>query len=90
MFKFTYKQTIRHRVTAKCPRHPRYNPEKDGRDGIKGGCGTCWTLFDLHQARLRLDAAIHEFGRRAIPWTPPAKPRQPKPEPTADANRGTP
>ena len=28
MLKFTYKQTIRERVQANCPRHPRYNPEK--------------------------------------------------------------
>jgi hypothetical protein len=44
MLKFNYKLTVRERVTAKCVRHPRYNPEKEGRAGIKGGCSTCWNL----------------------------------------------
>jgi len=35
MLKFVYKQKIRERVNAKCQRHPRYNPELDGREGIK-------------------------------------------------------
>lgn len=76
MLKFTYKKTIRESVHAKCERHPRYNPERDGRDGIKGGCATCWQLYDLDQARIRLDTAIRDFERRAVPWTTPTKPRR--------------
>lgn len=53
-------------MKAKCERHPRYNPEREGRGGIKGGCSTCFSLFDLHQARLSLDAAHREFLRRAL------------------------
>ena len=68
MLKFDYKQTIRERITAKCPKHPRYNPEKEGGGRIKGACSTCYSLHDLHQVRLKLDAAIHEFIRRAGPW----------------------
>ena len=68
MLKFNYKLIVRERVQAKCQRHPRYNPEKDGRSGIKGGCSTCWNLYELQNARLRLDAAVHEFTRRAGPW----------------------
>jgi hypothetical protein len=69
MFQFTYKLKVAERVKAKCERHPRYNPERDGRGGIKGGCSTCFSLYDLHQARLSLDAAHREFLRRAVPWT---------------------
>ena len=69
MFQFNYKLKVSERVKAKCDRHPRYNPERDGRGGIKGGCSTCFSLFDLHQARLSLDAAHREFLRRALPWT---------------------
>ena len=65
MFPFHYKLKVSERVKAKCNRHPRYNPERDGRGGIKGGCSTCFSLFDLHQARLSLDAAHREFLRRA-------------------------
>ena len=55
MLQFTYKLKLTERVKAKCSRHPRYNPEKDGRAGIRGGCSTCFSLYDLHQARLALD-----------------------------------
>ena len=78
MLKFTYKQTIRERVTAKCSRHPRYNPEREGRNGIKGGCSTCYGLHDLHQSRLQLDAAIRHFQRLAGPWSRQSKPRVPR------------
>ena len=61
MFQFNYKLKVSERVKAKCNRHPRYNPEREGRGGIKGGCSTCFSLFDLHQARLSLDAAHREF-----------------------------
>lgn len=81
MLKFTYKQTIRERVTAKCSRHPRYNPEKEGRSGIKGGCSTCYGLHDLPQSRLQLDAAIRHFQRLAGPWSRPSKPRGPEAQP---------
>ena len=75
MFQFTYKLRVTERVKAKCDRHPRYNPERDGRGGIKGGCSTCYSLFDLHQARLSLDAAHREFLRRVLPWTRVRQPR---------------
>jgi hypothetical protein len=75
MFQFTYKLKVTERVKAKCERHPRYNPERDGRDGIKGGCSACFSLYDLYQARLTLDAAHREFLRKAIPWARSYKPR---------------
>jgi hypothetical protein len=75
MFQFTYKLKVSERVKAKCERHPRYNPERDGRGGVKGGCSTCFSLYDLHQARLSLDAAHREFLRRALPWTRIRPPR---------------
>jgi hypothetical protein len=77
MFQFNYKLKVSERAKAKCERHPRYNPERDGRGGIKGGCSTCFSLFDLHQARLSLDAAHREFLRRALPWTRVRRPPHP-------------
>lgn len=67
MLKFTYKLKLIERVTAKCSRHPRYSPEKDGRGGIKGGCSGCFALFDLYQSRLALEAAVQKFQRLAAP-----------------------
>jgi hypothetical protein len=75
MLQFNYKLKISERVKAKCDRHPRYNPERDGRGGIKGGCSTCYSLFDLYQAMLSLDAAHREFLRGALPWTRVRRPR---------------
>jgi hypothetical protein len=75
MLQFSYKLKVSERVKAKCEKHPRYNPERDGRGGIKSGCSTCFSLYDLHQARLILDSAHHEFLRKAIPWTRSITPR---------------
>jgi len=69
MLQFTYKLKINERVKGKCSRHTRYNPEKDGRAGIRGACSCCFSLYDLYQARLALDVAHREFVRRAGPWS---------------------
>ena len=76
MLQFTYKLKITERVKGKCERHPRYNPEKDGRAGIRGACSCCFSLCDLYQARVTLDAAQREFIRRAMPWARPREPRR--------------
>ena len=78
MYKLSYKLSVRERVSAKCERHPGYNPEKHGRGGIKGGCSTCFNLYDLHMARVALDAAVHQFVRRAGPWSMPRESRRRK------------
>jgi hypothetical protein len=47
MFQFTYKLKVAERVKAKCERHPRYNPERDGEEASKADarpvflCTTC-------------------------------------------------
>ena len=84
MLKFTHKVQVRERVVARCDRHPRYNPEKDGRAGIKGGCSACWSLYDLLDARLKLDAAVREFLRRAGPWAQPRAIRKHRDDPEAE------
>ncbi|MBB5060775.1 hypothetical protein HDF16_005511 [Granulicella aggregans] len=81
MMKFTFKLKVTERITAKCSRHPRYNPEKEGRNGIKGGCSGCFALFDLYQSRLALEAAVQKFQRLACPWARPRQPRTHKPTP---------
>jgi hypothetical protein len=85
MLQFTYKLKLTERVKAKCSRHPRYNHVKDGRAGIRGGCSTCFSLYDLHQARIALDAAQREFVRRAGRGRGNANPERGKP-PTQPRN----
>jgi len=91
MLQFTYKLKITERVKGKCSRHPRYNPEKDGRAGIRGGCSCCFSLYDLYQARMALDAAQREFIRRAAPWVRSRQPRRTETasetEPSSDVPR---
>lgn len=78
MLHFSYKLKLTERVTAKCSRHPRYNPEEDGRGGIKGGCHGCFALYDLYQSRLALEAAVVKFQRLASPWARIRQPRKHK------------
>jgi hypothetical protein len=68
MLEFTYRVAIKKRVKAVCQKHPRFDPETKGRGGIVGGCTTCAALCDLQETRLKLDAAVREFERRAAPW----------------------
>ena len=63
MLQFSYKLKVSERVKAKCARHPRYNPERDGRGGIKGGCSTCFSLYDPSgkaHARFRASRVFEE------------------------------
>lgn len=79
MLKFRYKLKVNENVAAKCPRHLRYNSEVDGKGGIRGACPTCFDIYELHQARLKLEAAAREFSRRAAPWIRPRKPGSKRP-----------
>jgi hypothetical protein len=90
MLQFTYKLKITERVKAKCERHPRYNPEKGGRAGIRGGCSCCFSLYDLYRARMALDAAQREFIRRAAPWTRPRERRHTNSASEAEPSSGVP
>jgi hypothetical protein len=77
MLQFTYRLSVKERIKARCPRHPRYNPETQGQGGIIGGCSTCSDLYDLLDARKKLDAAAREFARRAGPWVAKGMGREP-------------
>ena len=75
MLQFTYKLKLTERVKAKCCRHPRYNPEKDGRAGIRGGCSTCSpsttsTRPALHSMQ-RSGSSYAELGRGYATRTAP-------------------
>lgn len=49
-----YKVTVR--VGGKCPKHIRYNPEKQGEGAIKSGCAFCSNLAALHRRVVELRA----------------------------------
>jgi hypothetical protein len=52
---------IRARWQGKCPKHPRYNPDKDGEVGIKGGCATCTVLLDVFHSWKKMEAFTRSF-----------------------------
>ena len=68
LYKLHYKLKLSERVLAKCVKHPRYNPETDGRSGIKERCSTCYTILNLFEAKASLDEAVRNFTKRASPW----------------------
>lgn len=41
---------IKIEARAKCKKHPRYDPAKDGLGGIVGGCLACNRVLSIHQA----------------------------------------
>lgn len=45
---------IKANLKAKCPKHPRYSPERGGREAVRGECPFCLLLceIDLHASRL--------------------------------------
>jgi hypothetical protein len=39
--------TIKLKAKLTCPKHKKFNPEKDGEGGIKGGCAVCFAIHDV-------------------------------------------
>lgn len=68
MFQFTYKLKVAERVKGKCERHPRYNPERDGRGGIKGGCSPVSLCIPFSKRGSRLTQPTATFLKKTDPW----------------------
>jgi len=49
------------KLYARCAKHPRYNPEKDGQGGIKGACAECSHLLKLYEAAFHLKCSERIF-----------------------------
>jgi hypothetical protein len=58
-----YKARVK--AAVKCPKHPRHNPDKDGRGPIKGDCVTCNPVVDAYRAVLSIRAAQQEVEKCA-------------------------
>lgn len=84
MLKFRFKLKINDAIEAKCPRHPRFNPEKEGHN-FKGGCSTCQKLWNVYRAKLELERAVRLFQRESGPWIKYRQPRATKPAAAPDA-----
>lgn len=74
MLKFKVKLKLNDSIEAKCPKHPRFNPEKEG-NNIKAGCSTCHTLYDLYRSKLEFERSLRILQRNCAPWLKYRKPR---------------
>lgn len=43
---------IKIKWTSHCMKHPKYNPEKQGSGGIRGGCMSCEALLKVYESSL--------------------------------------
>ena len=46
MLRLKINLRVRRSVRVKCPRHPRYNPEREGAGAIRGGCRYCLAMYE--------------------------------------------
>jgi hypothetical protein len=72
------KIKINSRVEAKCDRHIRYNPEKDGRGGIKAGCTRCEYLYAIFNTWQTFQNAMRDYQQMTAQFEK-VKPRVKKP-----------
>jgi hypothetical protein len=61
------KLKVTERVKGKCGRRPRYNPERDGRGGIKGGCSPASLCIPFSKRGSRLTQPIATFLKKTRP-----------------------
>lgn len=53
--------TIKVKWKGKCPKHPRFNPEKQGVGAIRGGCETCNQLVSVYRQVSVARNQMHTF-----------------------------
>ena len=64
MMSFTYRLKVRESVKAKCPRHPRYNPEHDGAGAIRDGCRYSVALYELYAGKLAVERSFEALEQQ--------------------------
>ena len=55
---------VRRSVRVKCPRHPRYNPEREGAGAIRGGCRYCLAMYDLYAGKLAVERSLQALEQQ--------------------------
>jgi hypothetical protein len=61
---------------GKCRKHPKFDPEKEGRGAIKGGCVPCAVLCDINDIAHNLKRAVND-ARSQFPATRERKQKPP-------------
>ncbi len=55
---------VRRSVRVKCPRHPRYNPEREGAGTILGGCRYCLAIYELYAGKLAVERSLQALEQQ--------------------------
>ena len=58
MLRLKINLRVRRSVRVKWPRHPRYNPEREGAGAIRGGCRYCLTICGLYAGKLAVERSL--------------------------------
>ena len=64
MLRLKINLQVRRSVRVKCPRHPRYSPEREGAGAIRGGCRCCLTIYELYAAKLAVERSLQALEQR--------------------------
>ena len=64
MLRLKINLRIRRSVHVKCPRHPRYNPEREGAGAIRGGCRYCLAMYDLYAGKLAVERSLQALEQQ--------------------------
>jgi hypothetical protein len=67
MLKLVTKLVVKSKITLKCDRHPRFNPE-EGRGTIKAECPACHSLLVVYNLRRNLLEATKNFEVFSKPY----------------------
>jgi radical SAM superfamily enzyme len=74
---------VKLKFKGSCPKHTHYNPERDGRSAIRGGCLMCEHLAFMFYYVTQFEREAHSFQqlreerkRQRAPGTPPRIPHR--------------
>ncbi len=63
MLRLKINLRVRRSVHVKCPRHPRYNPEREGAGAVRGGCRYCLAIYDLYAGKLAIERSLQTLEK---------------------------
>src|SRR6516162_3123541 len=64
MLRLKINLRVRRSVRVKCPRHPRYNPEREGAGAIRGGCRYCLAMYELYAGKLAVERSLQALEQQ--------------------------
>ena len=64
MLRLKINLRVRRSVRVKCPRHPRYNPERNGAGAIRGGCRYCLAIYELYAGKLAVERSLQALEQQ--------------------------